>query len=143
MDKERGRVVLSDKRRNGMDRWYKENESDTIWWLDNSDEVKGEFVFSFDKKETFNLFADYPHKLTKEQKEKAIEYLDVKEELEKIYNEGLCHPDVVGLSIGTRPDCLGEEVFEAIDECKKLFPHKFIWIELGLQTIHEKIKITY
>lgn len=49
--------------------WYKENESDKIWWLDNGEEVKGEFVFSFDKKESFNLFADYPHKLTKEQKE--------------------------------------------------------------------------
>lgn len=51
------------------DRWYKENDDDIIWWLDNADEVKGEFVFSFDKETTFNLFADYPHKLTKEQKE--------------------------------------------------------------------------
>lgn len=49
--------------------WYKENKSDKIWWLDNGEEVKGEFVFSFDKKESFNLFADYPHKLTQEQKE--------------------------------------------------------------------------
>ena len=49
--------------------WYKENESDKVWWLDNGEKVKGEFVFSFDKKESFNLFADYPHKLTKEQKE--------------------------------------------------------------------------
>ena len=49
--------------------WYKENESDKIWWLDKGEEVKGEFVFSFDKKESFNLFADYPHNLTKEQKE--------------------------------------------------------------------------
>lgn len=48
-------------------KFYKENESDKIWWLDNQ-EVKGEFVFSFDKKKLFNLFADYPHKLTKEQK---------------------------------------------------------------------------
>lgn len=49
--------------------WYKENESDKVWWLDNGEEVKGEFVFSFDKKESFNLFADYPHNLTQEQKE--------------------------------------------------------------------------
>lgn len=49
-------------------RFYKENESDKIWWLDNQ-EVKGEFVFSFDKKKLFNLFADYPDKLTKEQRE--------------------------------------------------------------------------
>lgn len=50
------------------DKWYKENPSDQIYWLDNGNDVKGEFVFSFDKKTTFNLFADYPHKLTKEQK---------------------------------------------------------------------------
>ncbi len=47
--------------------WYKNNESDQIWWLDNSDR-DGEFVFSFDKKITFNLFADYPWDLTPEQK---------------------------------------------------------------------------
>lgn len=49
--------------------WYKNNPDDQIWWLDNSDEVCGEFVFSFDKKTEFNLFADYPQKLSKEQKE--------------------------------------------------------------------------
>lgn len=48
--------------------FYKNNSSDKIWWLDNPD-VVGEFVFSFDKKKTFNLFADYPHNLTPEQKE--------------------------------------------------------------------------
>ena len=48
--------------------FYKNNPSDKIWWLDNPD-VVGEFVFSFDKKKTFNLFADYPHNLTHEQKE--------------------------------------------------------------------------
>lgn len=50
--------------------WYKENPNDTIWWKDNSREVIGEFVFSFDKKKEFNLFRDYPHKLTPEQKKK-------------------------------------------------------------------------
>ena len=49
-------------------RFYKNNRSDVIWWLDNSD-VVGEFVFTFDKKNLFNMFADYPHKLTSEQKE--------------------------------------------------------------------------
>ena len=47
--------------------WYKENPTDKIWWLNNPD-VKGEFVFSFDKKKSFNLFADYPWKLTAEEK---------------------------------------------------------------------------
>lgn len=48
--------------------WYKENPTDKVWWLDNGAERCGEFVFSFDKKQSFNLFADYPYKLTKEQK---------------------------------------------------------------------------
>ncbi len=48
--------------------WYKENPGDKIWWLDNYDRV-GEFVFSFDKKTEFNMFRDYPDKLTIEQKE--------------------------------------------------------------------------
>ena len=49
-------------------KYYKENPTDTTWWLDTSDE-DGKFVFSFDKKKVFNLFSDYPHNLTPEQKE--------------------------------------------------------------------------
>lgn len=48
--------------------FYKENANDKIWWVDNPDKI-GEFLFSFDKKKTFNLFQDYPWKLTAEQKE--------------------------------------------------------------------------
>lgn len=48
--------------------WYKNNDSDVIWWLDTS-EYEGLWIFSFDKKTKFNMFADYPYKLTKEQKE--------------------------------------------------------------------------
>lgn len=51
-----------------LNKFYKENDTDKVWWLDNP-EVKGEFIFSFDRKKTFNLFADYPHALTKDQKE--------------------------------------------------------------------------
>lgn len=47
--------------------FYKENESDQIWWVDNPDE-KGVWLFSFDKVTIFNLFQDYPYKLTAEQK---------------------------------------------------------------------------
>lgn len=47
--------------------FYKNNETDVIYWVDNP-ETKGEFLFSFDKKQVFNLFEDYPWKLTKEQK---------------------------------------------------------------------------
>lgn len=48
--------------------FYKNNPSDKIWWVENLD-VKGEFLFSFDKKKIFNLFRDYPYELTKKQKE--------------------------------------------------------------------------
>lgn len=52
-----------------QNKWYKDNPKDKIWWLDNADEKVGEWVFSFDKKTTYNMFADYPHNLTKEKKE--------------------------------------------------------------------------
>lgn len=48
--------------------FYKNKETDTIWWVESLDTV-GEFLFSFDKKKIFNLFADYPQNLTKEQKQ--------------------------------------------------------------------------
>lgn len=47
---------------------FKNDLADVIWWVDNGEETKGEFVFTFDKKTFFNMFADYPHKLTPEQK---------------------------------------------------------------------------
>ena len=50
-------------------KWYKDEPTDKIWWLDNTDEKVGEWIFSFDKETTFNMFADYPQKLTPEQKE--------------------------------------------------------------------------
>lgn len=48
--------------------YYKINPSDKIWWLETLDR-KGEFIFSFDKRENFNLFSDYPYKLTEKQKQ--------------------------------------------------------------------------
>ena len=48
-------------------KWYKNNKTDTIWWKETSG-VVGVWIFSFDKKQEFNMFADYPHKLTAEQK---------------------------------------------------------------------------
>lgn len=47
--------------------FYKNSPSDKIWWVNNPETV-GEWLFSFDKKKVFNMFADYPHNLTAEQK---------------------------------------------------------------------------
>lgn len=46
--------------------FYKNNKNDVIWWIDNPNS-RGEFLFSFDKKNIFNLFRDYPYNLTDEQ----------------------------------------------------------------------------
>lgn len=46
---------------------YKENETDVISWVDNV-EVIGERLFTFDGVKIYNLFADYPHNLSKEEK---------------------------------------------------------------------------
>ena len=55
--------------------------------------------------------------------------------LRKIFTEAIEHPKIVALSIGTRPDCLGEEVLELLHELNQRKP---VWVELGLQSIHEK-----
>ncbi|HHF4806174.1 TPA: hypothetical protein ACPPHQ_000083 [Haemophilus influenzae] len=47
--------------------WYKNEDTDKVWWKSDRDTV-GAFVFSFDKKTEFNFWQDYPHKLTAEQK---------------------------------------------------------------------------
>lgn len=57
--------------------------------------------------------------------------------LENLYREGLSHPQIIGISIATRPDCLPDEVLELLTRLQKEYPDKFIWIELGLQTCHE------
>ena len=54
--------------------------------------------------------------------------------LRKIFTEAISDPDVKILSIATRPDCLGPEVINLLDELNKIKP---VWVELGLQTIHE------
>ncbi|MBR1477004.1 MAG: TIGR01212 family radical SAM protein [Lachnospiraceae bacterium] len=57
------------------------------------------------------------------------------EKLRKLYTEAVKHPDIVVLSIGTRPDCLPKEVLSLLEELNRIKP---VWVELGLQTIHEK-----
>lgn len=53
---------------------------------------------------------------------------------EKFYG-AITHNDIVAISIATRPDCLGDDVLSLLDELNKIKP---VFVELGLQTIHEK-----
>lgn len=57
------------------------------------------------------------------------------EYLEKNFTEAISEPDIVALSIATRPDCLGNNVLGLLEKLNKIKP---VWVELGLQTIHEK-----
>lgn len=54
--------------------------------------------------------------------------------LRERYLEAIRHPEVEILSVATRPDCLGDDVLELLSECNRIKP---VWVELGLQTIHE------
>ena len=55
--------------------------------------------------------------------------------LEQLFREALAEESVVAISIGTRPDCLPGEVVELLARLNRVKP---VWVELGLQTIHEK-----
>lgn len=54
--------------------------------------------------------------------------------LREIFTEAIMNPDIAVLSIATRPDCLSTEVLSLLDELNQIKP---VWVELGLQTIHE------
>ena len=57
------------------------------------------------------------------------------ERLSALSAEAIAHPDIAAISVGTRPDCLPPEVIELLARLNKIKP---VWVELGLQTIHEK-----
>ena len=54
--------------------------------------------------------------------------------LYRIYREAIEEEGIAALSIGTRPDCLSDEILDMLAELQKTRP---VWVELGLQTIHE------
>lgn len=54
--------------------------------------------------------------------------------LREIFTEALSHPDIVALSIATRCDCLSDEILDLLEDLNHTKP---VWVELGLQTIHE------
>ena len=55
--------------------------------------------------------------------------------LEEKFTEAINHPDIVALSVATRPDCLPDNVIVLLKELNTIKP---VFVELGLQTIHEK-----
>lgn len=55
------------------------------------------------------------------------------EQLRRLYEEAIAPEDIVGLAIGTRPDCLGEDVLHLLEEMNARKP---VFVELGLQTVH-------
>ena len=57
------------------------------------------------------------------------------DELKEIYDSALCHPDIVGISIGTRPDCVDEQKLDLI---ASYVPNYETWVEYGLQSMHDK-----
>ena len=57
------------------------------------------------------------------------------ERLRKVFYEAIRHPDIVAISIATRPDALPEDVLELLAELNAIKP---VWVELGLQTIHKE-----
>lgn len=57
------------------------------------------------------------------------------ERLREVYEQALQEEGVVGISIATRPDCLPEEVLDYLEELNQ---RTYLWIELGLQSIHDQ-----
>jgi uncharacterized protein len=57
------------------------------------------------------------------------------EKLRELYGEALEQQDVIGLSIGTRPDCVDDEILCMLEDCAK---RSHVWIEYGLQSIHDR-----
>lgn len=60
---------------------------------------------------------------------------DQVDNLRVLYEEALSHDKIIGLAIATRPDCLDNSVIELLSELNQ---KTYLWVELGLQTIHEK-----
>ncbi len=55
--------------------------------------------------------------------------------LRKLYDEALEHPQIVGLAIGTRPDCVPDDILDLIESYAG---DRYVCLELGLQTMHDR-----
>lgn len=63
------------------------------------------------------------------------------ERLRFLFSSAMEDPLFAGISIATRPDCLSENILDLLEELKKAYPEKFIWVELGLQSMHESTAV--
>ena len=66
---------------------------------------------------------------------RSLTHINLSENWKKIYKASLCRDDIVGISIGTRPDCIDEEKLNLI---ASFTPDYYTWIEYGLQSVHNK-----
>jgi len=56
-------------------------------------------------------------------------------QLERLYDEALAQEDVIGLSVGTRPDCVSDDVLNLLKDYARDY---HVWLEFGLQSIHDE-----
>jgi len=121
----------------------------------NRDGSKGIGGCTYCNNNTFNPDYCEPRKSIKTQLEQGIEFFSRKgknnkflayfqaytntygdfEELKKMYEEALNVPKVVGLVIGTRPDCISEEIIDYLNELSKTY---FVSLEFGVESTNEK-----
>jgi radical SAM protein (TIGR01212 family) len=59
------------------------------------------------------------------------------EKLKKLYDRAFANPAIVGMSVGTRPDCIDEEKLRLIDGYRSADPSRLVCIEYGMQTMHD------
>ncbi len=55
--------------------------------------------------------------------------------LKRLYDEALDHPQIVGLAVGTRPDCVPEPILDLLEKYAR---RHYVCLELGLQSIHDR-----
>jgi radical SAM protein (TIGR01212 family) len=87
------------------------------------------------------LLAQLPHRASADPRPNLLVYFQAftnthgpVDRLKRLYDEALAHPNVVGLSIGTRPDCVPEPVLDLLSDYHQ---STHLWIEYGLQSVHD------
>jgi len=128
---------------------------DTGFTCPNRDGTKGVGGCTYCNNNTFNPYYCKPSKSITEQLDEGIAFFSKKYKTQKylayfqaytntyadiqlvkeLYNEALSHPNVVGLVIGTRPDCIGEELVQFLSDIAK---EKFVSLEFGVESTLNK-----